>query len=210
MKDSDVIAEHAWEDTQVRNQYFFSVLPGILKKTSITPAAIDIFVTGLGPGSFSGLRCTLSAINGLALPDKKRVFGITSPEIMAWQIIQETAKNSVTVLGDARRGYIWHACYDRTKELPAARNLVSIIPVDQLSAKLGESEVIVTSDWDRIGKFLKEISPSGTLIEERCVPSARSAGELAFRKISMNLPSEPLLPIYLHPPVAARSISSAK
>ena len=206
-EDNNIIAEHKWEDTQIRNQYFFSVFPEILKEASITPAAIDTFAIGLGPGSFSGLRCALSAINGLSIPDKKRVYGITSTEVLAWQIMQETAKNSVMILGDARRGHIWYTCYDRSKNLPVKRNSVSLVTSDQLSSKACDCEIIATSDWDRIGIILKEKTFSGVVIEERRIPNARTVGELAFRKIKMNLLSEPLLPIYLHPAVAKRSAS---
>jgi tRNA threonylcarbamoyladenosine biosynthesis protein TsaB len=206
----NIIAERKWEDTRIRNQYFFSVFPEILKEASITPATIDTFAVGLGPGSFSGLRCALSAINGLSLPDKKRVYGITSTEILAWQIMQKTARNSVIILGDARRGYIWYACYDRVKDVPVRRIPVSLVLSNQLSAKLCDCEIVATSDWDRIGIILKESAFPGVVIEERCIPSAHTVGELAFKKMSMNLPSEPLLPIYLHPAVAERSVSAGK
>jgi tRNA A37 threonylcarbamoyladenosine modification protein TsaB len=125
--------------------------------------------------------------------------------------MRERAENSVMVLGDARRGYIWYACYDRGKNLPVRRNHISLIPADQLSLKSCDCEILTTSDWERISPILKKISHSCVVIEERLIPDACTVGELTFRKISMNLPSEPLIPIYLHPAVVQRqAVSMAK
>lgn len=205
MQDYRVIAENEWEDTQFRNQHLFTVLPRLLEEASLTPINIDILATGLGPGSFSGLRCALSAFNGIALPDRKCVFGVTSSEIIAWQVMQETGSNSVMVLGDARRGHIWFSCYDRKENLAVIRDSISLVTVDLLPSKLAACETIATPDWDRIGAILKLNIPTGCkLMENRQIPKARTAGELALRKTKMNIPSEQLTPVYLHPPVAPR------
>ncbi len=205
MRDYNVICENEWVDTRFRNQHFFSVLPGLLEKAGITPLDIDILATGLGPGSFSGLRCALSALNGIALPDRKRIFGITSAEIIAWQAMQETSSKSVMVVGDARRSHIWFAHYDRKEELAICRGSISLVIADLLPSKLISGETIVTPDWDRIGTMLQSNLPSGCrLTEGKQIPKARTAGELACRKTVLNIPSEQLTPVYLHPPVAPR------
>jgi tRNA threonylcarbamoyl adenosine modification protein YeaZ len=195
MKDCRLAAGREWEDAWSRNQHFFSLLPGLFQEASVTPAEVDIFAVGLGPGSFSGLRCALAAMNGLSLPDKKRVFGISSAEILAWQVMRETGHNSVMVLGDARRSYIWYSCYEMRSEMPFVKCAVALATPDQLPAIMQSCECISTPDWDRIGETLKQIVPHGIRL---------TLGELVFRKIGMTLPSEPLAPIYLHPPVAAR------
>jgi len=205
MQDYRVIIEDEWTDTQFRNQHFFTVLPNLLKKASIAPMNLDILATGLGPGSFSGLRCALSALNGIALPDKKLVFGVASSETLAWQVMKETGSNSVIVLGDARRGHIWFSCYDRKEDLAVIRGSISLTTADLLPPQLAKHETIATPDWNRIGTILKQNAPAGCkLIEEKVIPKARTVGELALRKIGRNSPSEQLTPIYLHPPVALR------
>ena len=205
MRDGGVVAEQEWENTNLRTQHFFALLPVLFQKAMITPSDIDTYATGLGPGSFSGLRCALSALNGLALPDKKRVFGITSADALAWQTMQETGAGVIMILGDARRDHIWHVCYDRRNNLPQRRAAVSLVAADKLSSILEGHETIATSDWDRIGERIRQSAGKGIkIIAERRIPRASTIGELVARKIAMNLPSEPLTPIYLHPPVAVR------
>ncbi len=202
MQDYRVVVENEWVDTQFRNQHFFTLLPGLFEKACIVPSNIDILATGLGPGSFAGLRCALSALNGIALPDKKLVYGVASSEALASQVMKETGSDSVIVLGDARRGHIWFACYDRKDDLAIIRDSISLVAVDLLSRKLAMCETIATPDWDRIGAILKQNAPTRCkLIERKEVPRARTVGELALRKIGMNIASERLTPIYLHPPV---------
>lgn len=205
MHDYSIVAERNWEESHVRNQHFFTLLPDLLKEASIDPAGIDTFALGLGPGSFSGLRCALAAFQGLALPEKKPVFGISSAEALAWQTMNETGAESVMVLGDARRGHIWYVCYDKNNDFAVKRDWISLVSTELLPSKLAMCNMIVTSDWDRIGRFLQTV-PAGTrVLENKQTPTARTVGELAFRKISKNIPSEKLTPIYLHPPVAVRT-----
>lgn len=212
LDDTDIVAEHAWDDNRVRNQHLFSVLPDLFNEASVKPGDVNMFAVGLGPGSFSGLRVSVSAVRALALPGKKPVVGVSSAEALAWDIFRERQSTPITIVGDARRGRFWFAQFNRMGESLSISAYFSLIKSDELPAKLKESSTIATPDWDRIGEKLKKsVRPGIILIEEKRVPRARTVGELAVMKISNKAPSdlsaiassssEPLMPIYLHPPV---------
>ncbi len=72
---------------------------------------IDTFLIALGPGSFSGIRAALAAAHGMALPRSRPVRGIATAAALALRAARETGAQTVNVVGDARRGTLWHAAY---------------------------------------------------------------------------------------------------
>ena len=45
---------------------------------------IDIFAAACGPGSFTGLRVGIAAMEGFAAANSKRAAGVTTLEALAW------------------------------------------------------------------------------------------------------------------------------
>ena len=50
----------------------------VLREAALTPAALDLLVVTIGPGSFTGLRIGLAAARGLALARRLPAIGVTS------------------------------------------------------------------------------------------------------------------------------------
>jgi tRNA threonylcarbamoyladenosine biosynthesis protein TsaB len=202
LNDDSVVTERVWDDQTSRNQHLFTVMPELLKNAGIEPPSIDLFTIGLGPGAFSALRISLSAMRGLALPDSKPVFGISSAEALAWHIIHCEQKQSVAVIGDARRDSLWLAIFDVSGNFAKIRLPFGLTNWNRLPGDLKPGDVAVTPDWIRIGERLSQALPSTVeLIKEKRVPSASDVGKLALMKLRNGESSLPLKPIYLHPPV---------
>jgi tRNA threonylcarbamoyladenosine biosynthesis protein TsaB len=172
----------------------------------------DRFVCGLGPGSFSGIRACLSALQGMALPGGKPVCGVASAAALALGQAEEGGR--VTVVGDARRGRLWCVTY----AVDGARGRVSLadgripthtasdfllIPADQLAEAMPDGTTIVSSDWDRLKDLLSGLFAADRLVARAVFPSAEDVGRLAVSAPSACV-SEPL-PIYLHPAVAPKA-----
>ncbi|HDZ77072.1 MAG TPA: tRNA (adenosine(37)-N6)-threonylcarbamoyltransferase complex dimerization subunit type 1 TsaB [Candidatus Omnitrophica bacterium] len=81
----------------------------LLKQNGIKPSDIDLFCVGLGPGSFTGLRISLSTIKAFALGLKKDVLGVSSLDAIAKNVNQQ---GSISVVLDARRGNVYTADYE--------------------------------------------------------------------------------------------------
>lgn len=202
LSDETVVTDNVWHEATARNQHLFAVLDELFKRTGIEPSSLDLFAVGLGPGAFSGLRISLSAISGMALPDSKLIFGVSSAEALAWDIIRWENGTSVAVVGDARRGALWQAVFEPADALVQMRKPFSLVKWEELPRALNGATTIVTPDWDRIGDRLCESVPDTvTVIREKRTPTARSIGNLALARIRSSESSMELKPIYLHPPV---------
>src|SRR5947199_9896963 len=73
---------------------------------------VDVFAAALGPGSFTGLRVGLAAIEGFAAAHCSRGAGVTTLEALAWKTKIRDALIAPTI--DARRGEVYGGLYRRT------------------------------------------------------------------------------------------------
>jgi tRNA threonylcarbamoyladenosine biosynthesis protein TsaB len=199
----DALAARAeWEDERGRNQELIPVLRRLLRDAAVAPAEIDVFAVGLGPGSFSGLRVSLSAARAMALPGGRTVCGVSSAEALAAQTDSADEREDVIVIGDARRNRFWAARFHRSGgRLQRAAGFSLIVPAD-LGSFCSGRVVVVTSDWGRIGNAIAIHAPAAArLVRERRVPGAADVGRLVLERRRRGEPGDPLNPIYLHPPV---------
>src|SRR4249920_1632684 len=84
----------------------------LLASLPITLADIDLFVAARGPGSFTGLRVGLAAMEGFAAAHGQRGAGISTLEALAWKTGIEN--ELIAPLIDARRGEVYGGLYRRT------------------------------------------------------------------------------------------------
>lgn len=73
---------------------------------------IDLFAAARGPGSFTGLRIGLAAMEGFAAANSKPSMGVSTLEAWAWRSGTEDRLIAPTL--DARRGEVYGGLYRRT------------------------------------------------------------------------------------------------
>ena len=91
--------------------WFAEVVAG-LSAVGVVPQSLDVLLAGTGPGSFSGIRSVLAALQGLALPRGIPVLGLSSAAALARSVALARGAETVAVIGDARRGTLWSAVCD--------------------------------------------------------------------------------------------------
>jgi tRNA threonylcarbamoyladenosine biosynthesis protein TsaB len=95
-------------------------LPGellaLLAAHGHTPSSVDLFAVASGPGSFTGLRIGMAAVQGLALVTGRQVVGISTFEVLGQLAgIDRPAGAKVAVWIDARRRDVFAALYRVTE-----------------------------------------------------------------------------------------------
>ena len=67
------------------SERFFRSIEFLFQHIPFQLADIDLFVAARGPGSFTGLRVGLAAMEGFAAAHRKPGAGITTLEALAWK-----------------------------------------------------------------------------------------------------------------------------
>lgn len=205
MQDDEVLVKNNWDGMTSRNQEFFPRVESMLSSISLRLEDIDLFAVGLGPGSFTGVRIALSAVNAMARPGPGEVIGIGSADALAEAVIRERGVSSVAVVGDARRERFWCAVFSSAGGLPVVQSECSLVAKDEIEKAVKDAELIVSPEWERVGDALSKAA-SGRCIEESRFPDAVSCARLALARVSLDFSGDdPVLPIYLHPAVVKKS-----
>ncbi len=202
-RNQQVIACETWQDTGIRNNNLYKAFPAILNETSLSLNDIQTIAIGLGPGRFSNLRIALSTARGIAAPDDKPIFGITSVDALALQYSINGPDKTVTVIGDARRNTLWHTDFrynSKQCRLSQTRPL-SLVAQDNAKTALKDSSLVLTSDWDRLADLLQKQAPPHSIIEKNVYPEAGNLAKLTEARLNSGIKSMPLSPVYMHPPV---------
>ena len=210
--DGECVSSFCWENAPARDSAWLLELNRQLDGQNLTPVSISGWVCGIGPGSFSGIRAALSAVQGMALPNCTPVIGIASAAAIAAGLARDTG-GKIAVVGDARRDQLWCVCYhadpdDGTLRLgngavPAHdASDFRLVSADKLAEAIAPDATVVSPDWTRLENLLRQTFPPERLVERPAVPSAVELGRLASH-VPQHCGMHPTVtPIYLHPAVA--------
>ena len=177
LADDRVVAARPVDASRRRSQGLFDAVENLLRGAGWGFADVDAFAVGRGPGAYTGLRVSLTAARGWALPGNKPVWTVSSGAALAAEVFAEKPEIAqVVVSGDARRGLIWAGLFERDAQ--------------QLVRQAGEWKLLPATAPDQEW-------PTAHWVEMARAPQAEWVGRLFFTGIS----SEELQPIYLHPAV---------
>ena len=102
-------------------------LPGdllqVLARQGLTLADVDVFAVAIGPGSFTGLRIGIAAIQGCAFGAGKPVIGVSALEALAHAAPAARGAGPLPRVGvwmDAQRQEVFSALYRRNEALEPA------------------------------------------------------------------------------------------
>lgn len=179
LDDGALVASAAVDAGHRRSQGLFGAAEDLLKGAGWTLADVGAFAVGRGPGSYTGLRVSLTAANGWALPFGKPVWTVSSGAALAAEIFAERPEVAqIAAWGDARRGTIWAGLFERSEN----------------------GGVKQAGEWKLLSADARGTEwPAAHWTEPGRAPRAEWVGKLFFAGGA----SEELQPIYLHPAVIA-------
>jgi tRNA threonylcarbamoyladenosine biosynthesis protein TsaB len=123
VEDGEVLGQVSLTGALQHSQNLFESLEFLLARVPLKLADIDIFAAARGPGSFTGLRIGLAAMEGFAAANNRVGIGISTLEALAWKA--PVSEGMIAPVIDARRGEVYGALYrragdDLAEEVPPA------------------------------------------------------------------------------------------
>jgi len=115
----------------------FDQIRRLLARHALPLSQIDAFASAAGPGSFTGVRVSLTAVKGLAEATGRKVLAVSNLQALAWYGTHALR----AVVMDARRGEVYGAVYDAELRL-VQEEVVTKLPDWLASLPEGDLEFI--------------------------------------------------------------------
>jgi tRNA threonylcarbamoyladenosine biosynthesis protein TsaB len=148
--DTAIIAETVFICDRSLSARLVPEIDRLLNLAGLSVSDIDLFAASIGPGSFTGVRCGVATIQGLALASEKPCAGFSSLAILAMNFSLNS--HPVCTLLDARKNEVYAALYDCSTAIPAALIADSVMPVEKfldLVSPTSEGPVIFAGEGAR-------------------------------------------------------------
>ena len=165
----------------------------VLADASLEYKDIDLLVSTIGPGSFTGLRIGIAAIKGISIATKIPAVGVNTLETMAWQ--GRSHKNITAVL-NAMRGQVYTQSFRHIDNVFQKTSEPELIQVEDLS----NHQSPITNNYVVCTNCANLIKHNAEVID--VVPKASTAGELALHKKNTGDKLLGLEPLYIRKPDA--------
>lgn len=113
LEDNEIIDEIHNESEREHSQSLMPMIKELLEKNNITLDNIDLVATGIGPGSFTGIRIGIATVKAFSDAKNIPVVGVNSLEAQAYMVLLKEEKDSSKILSmiDARNENAYVAVY---------------------------------------------------------------------------------------------------
>jgi len=197
-EDEDIIKEESYLLDRRHASQLVPKVKELLKKYRTPISKIDVFIIGLGPGSFTGLRIGVSAIKGFGIASGKPCIGVASIDSIACNA-QENNKDIIPII-DAKRGQVYAAIYRRKGNKVARLSDYLILPIEKLLKKVKGDSVFLGDGVPLYRNNISSINKKAVFLEEEYwYPGAGNLIKLGFSKKAKKINLAKLIPLYLYP-----------
>ncbi len=212
---SDPFHEIIFDASDTHSATLMPAVDECLAEAGVEIKDIDLFVTVIGPGSFTGLRIGLATVKGFAAVARRPVAAVGSLELIAADTAFDGAY--IVPLIDARRGEVYTAMYDISGDRPAEilapfASAPGSLAARIMATRIGGGIFVCGSGLNSYRAELEMTFPTGTRFgtPDWTPPSAGLAAALALERDAVPYKElSALEPLYIRPP-DARLPSSAK
>jgi tRNA threonylcarbamoyladenosine biosynthesis protein TsaB len=145
--DERIIAESVFSCEKMLSARLMPEIDHLFELSGLTLNDIDLFAAAVGPGSFTGVRAGVAAVQGLALATGKPCVGFSTLALLAMNF--PLAAHPVCPILDARKNEVYSALYDCSGAIPAPLVKDSVMPPEDMLDRIRDltgSPVIFAGD----------------------------------------------------------------
>ena len=149
----DYVSSEAW---QRQSEMMVVEIDNILKRNKVSRADLDAVVTGIGPGSYTGVRIAISIAKTIAYALKIKLYAVSSLSLL--KIKDEP---TITIF-NARSGRCYFAVYQGEKVLEADKVLTN----EEVNKYIDEHpSYLLSGDLDILGRESAEFDIASNLVK---------------------------------------------
>jgi tRNA threonylcarbamoyladenosine biosynthesis protein TsaB len=199
--DDRVLAEIIGDPARTHGERLPGDLRRALEVASLRLDDIDLLAVAAGPGSFTGVRVGIAAMQGLAMATSRRIVAVSALDALA-----AAGADGTAVVGawmDAQRGEVFAALYDAsgTRAIVAASSLPPAQTLDEWELERQASLRVIGDGAVRYAETIRERTGAGATILAP-PPLASVIGRLAARMPERAVLPHAVVPLYIRKPDA--------
>jgi tRNA threonylcarbamoyladenosine biosynthesis protein TsaB len=200
VRDDQVLSEIIGDPSRTHGERLPGDLMRAVDAASVSLHDVDLLAVAAGPGSFTGLRVGIAAMQGLAMALDRRIVPVSLLDALAH--VGADGQQTIATWVDAQRGEVFSALYDATgtyvvippASLPPASTLDAWGDLERPVSFVGDGAVryadVIRA---RLGAETPVIAPP---------PVAATIGRLAARSAERAVLPHAVVPIYIRKPDA--------
>ncbi len=191
-----------------------------LKESGISISNVDLFVTGIGPGSFTGIRISLNTIKTFSYCFDKPCLGIDSLFSLAFAAAQinPTIQLPIVAMINAYKNMVYTATYRWNPQLGLhVVKKPSVQRVQRLPQHIDEKCLVVGDGYQAYEKYFSEDLKrnlvrnfSETNLAFKDDPTAATLGQIAYLGLQKTQHWSELVPVYLRDSEAEENAQGIK
>ena len=186
-----------------------------LKEANLTLKDIDMFASGLGPGSFTGIRISLNTIKTFAYIHQKPAVGLDSLLMMADQAKDKS--EFITPMINAFKNMVYIAEYQSVNNQMVVVKPPQVVRVQDLKSFVNPKSLILGDGYTTYENYFKSHIPFEMIRnpESSDFPHANTLCHIIGQKNQADLADQKyhwsnLVPIYLRASEAEENLSGIK
>jgi tRNA threonylcarbamoyladenosine biosynthesis protein TsaB len=186
MDEQSVISEYTVNHKETHSRFLMGMIHAILDICRLTVIDLDGFAVTIGPGSFTGLRIGLSAIKGFALATGKPLVGISTLEVLAYQI--SGSDKLICPMMDARRDEVYTARYYFNDQKLECQQLPQVASPEKAIENINVPCIMVGDGSMRYQALIKSRLGSMGIFANftQQVIRASTVGHIAMQRFTLN------------------------
>lgn len=206
-KDQACVQYFESRNQKSHSEHLHSFADQCLKKVGLQLKDIDVFATGVGPGSFTGIRVALNAAKTFSFALSKPVIGIDSLQSLAH--LNPSLTLPTLSLINAYKNMSYFSVTMTTKVEQKILRAANVIQMNEIGKVLGEPHLTVGDGYLHYEKFLPDSIKVHMVRPEnpQDFPTAKAVGELALKKVNSTptLDWKSINPLYIRSSEAEES-----
>lgn len=189
------------------------MIDSLLEEHHLALGDLDAFAVSIGPGAFTGVRLSLSVVQGLAYALQKPVIPLSTLEILAYGAASQAfTKNAelesvkVAVAMDARMDEVYWGCFHVSQDTITPLQEAGVFAPEQVPLQglaIDESWIFAGTGWAQYSQQLQnKLKISAENLVDVLLPQADWLTKLAARRQNLAVDAANLQALYLRDKVA--------
>jgi tRNA threonylcarbamoyladenosine biosynthesis protein TsaB len=206
LRDGEILTQISGDTSRTHGQRLPADLGRALEIAGVALDDVGRLAVVAGPGSFTGLRVGIAAIQGLAFSRGLTVVSVSALEAIAGHALRSSSEDALVAPWiDAQRGEVFAILYDGNVERPLvpASSAPPQATLDSWTDVLGSRAVVFAGDGAiRYKEMIIRTSGSRAVVLDPAPALAVEAARIAARHPERAVAPHAIVPIYVRRPDA--------